>query len=131
MVISARSDERYFAQRLCCIGPVPTVSPFSPWRSVLAPETALDLANLHLENARKATSPELTLPLCNDAETALARIRTSAKKTYVLSSRAEDRALCNEIATTYFELGQLLEGLGRHTKAQASYKNEQKWGYRT
>ncbi|KAI8600638.1 hypothetical protein EDD21DRAFT_354377 [Dissophora ornata] len=104
-------------------------SPFSPWRSVLTPETALNLANIHLENARKTTSPELTLALCNDAESALARIRTSARKTYVSSSRDEDRALCNEIATTYFELGKLLEGLGRRIKAQTCYKNEEKWGY--
>ena len=72
-------------------------SPFSPWRSVLTPQTALDLAHGHLENARKAKSPELALTFCKDAETVLARIKTSVRKTYVSSSRTEDRALCNEI----------------------------------
>ncbi|KAI8598961.1 hypothetical protein EDD21DRAFT_355900 [Dissophora ornata] len=62
-------------------------------------------------------------------KTALARIRRSARKTYVSSSRDEDRALCNEVATTYSELGKLLDSLGRRTKAQNSYKNEKKWGY--
>ena len=103
-------------------------SPLSPWRSVLTPQTALDLAHGHLENARKAKSPELALTFCKDAETVLARIKTSVRKTYVSSSRAEDRALCSEIAITYFELGKLLDSLGRRSKAQESYKNEGKWG---
>ncbi|KAI8602649.1 hypothetical protein EDD21DRAFT_403485 [Dissophora ornata] len=104
-------------------------NPFSPWKSALAPQTALDLASVHLENARKAKNSELALTFCKDAEKALARIKTSVRKTYVSSSRAEDRALCNEIATTYSELGELLDGLGSPTKAQACYKNEEKWGY--
>ncbi|KAI8598847.1 hypothetical protein EDD21DRAFT_356000 [Dissophora ornata] len=104
-------------------------SPFSPWRSVLTPQEALDIACSHLENARKAKSSGLALTFCNNADSALARIRTSVRKTFVSSSCAEDRILCNEIATTYFELGKLLDGLGRRTKAQDSYKNEQKWGY--
>ncbi|KAI8599880.1 hypothetical protein EDD21DRAFT_355066 [Dissophora ornata] len=104
-------------------------SPFSPWRSVLTPQAALDLANFHLENARKAKSSELAVTSCKDTETALARIRTSVRKTYVSSSRAEDRVLCNEIASTYSELGELLDGLRHPTKAQACYKNEEKWGY--
>ena len=104
-------------------------SPFSPWRSVLTPQAALDLATVHLENARKAKNSELALTFCKDAETSLARIKSSARKTYVSSSRSEDRALCNEIGTTYSELGVLLHGLGYPTKAQACYKNEEKWGY--
>ncbi|KAI8602570.1 hypothetical protein EDD21DRAFT_352628 [Dissophora ornata] len=103
-------------------------NPLSPWRSVLTPQAALDLAIPHLENARIAQSPELALGLCNDAEKALARIRTSVRKAYVLSSRTQDRALCNEIATTYSKIGKLLDSLGRRSKAQDSYKNEQKWG---
>ncbi|KAI8604815.1 hypothetical protein EDD21DRAFT_350561 [Dissophora ornata] len=103
-------------------------SPFSPWRSVLTPQAALDLANFHLENARKATNSEIALTFCKDAEIALARIRTSVRKTCVSSLGAEDRAVCNEIATTYFELGELFDGLGCRNKAQACYKNEEKWG---
>ncbi|KAI8599276.1 hypothetical protein EDD21DRAFT_355603 [Dissophora ornata] len=104
-------------------------STFSPWRSVLTPQTALDLAASHLENACKAQSPELALAFCSDAETALARIRTSVRKASVSSSRAQDRALCSEIATTYSKFGELLDSLGRRSKAQACYKNEEKWGY--
>jgi len=103
--------------------------PFLPWKSVLTPQAALDISRGHLENARKAKSPALALSFCNDAETVLSHIRTSVRKTHVSSSRAEDRALCNEIATTYFELGKLLGDLGRLSDAQACYKNEEKWGY--
>ena len=102
--------------------------PFLPWKSVLTPQTALDISSCYLENARKAKSPELALSFCTDAKTTLAHIRRSARKTYVSSSLAEDRALCGEIATTYFELGKLLGDLGRLSEAQACYKNEEKWG---
>ncbi|KAI8600059.1 hypothetical protein EDD21DRAFT_143073 [Dissophora ornata] len=104
--------------------------PFPPWRGVLTPQAALGLVTSHLENARIAQSPEQALGLCKDAEKALARIRTSVRKSYVLSSRAQDRALCNDIATAYSEIGKLLDSLGLRTKAQAIYKNEEKWGGR-
>ncbi|KAI8595010.1 hypothetical protein EDD21DRAFT_421087 [Dissophora ornata] len=103
-------------------------SRITPWlRGALKPQTALDLANGHLENARKAKSSEVALTFCKDAETALARIRKSVRETFVSSSSDEDRVLCNEIATTHFELGKLLDGAGYHTKAQDSYKNEKQW----
>ncbi|KAI8595003.1 hypothetical protein EDD21DRAFT_359426 [Dissophora ornata] len=103
-------------------------SRMTPWlRGALTPQTALDLANGHLENARKAKRSEVALTFCKDAETALARIRKSVRETFVSSSSDEDRALCNEIATTHFELGKLLDGVGYHVKAQDSYKNEKKW----
>ncbi|KAI8596072.1 hypothetical protein EDD21DRAFT_17012, partial [Dissophora ornata] len=103
-------------------------SPFSPWRSILSPQDALEAANAHLENARKAKSSELALTFCNEAQTALARIRTSVRKTLVSSVSVEDRAIRNEIASTYFELGELLGNLKHRDKAQTCYKNSEKWG---
>ncbi|KAI8596563.1 hypothetical protein EDD21DRAFT_243656, partial [Dissophora ornata] len=103
-------------------------SRMTPWlRGALTPQTALDLANGYLENAQKAKNSEVALTFCKHAETDLDRIRTSVRKTSVSSSRDEDRALCNEIATTHFELGKLLDGLGCRSKAENSYKNEKKW----
>ncbi|KAI8601171.1 hypothetical protein EDD21DRAFT_353908 [Dissophora ornata] len=104
-------------------------SVYSKLRNTLSPQAALELANEHLENARKTKNPEIALEYCNDAEKALAHIRTSVRKTCVSSTRAEDQSLCNEIATAYFELGELLDSLGRRTKAQVIYKNGEKWGY--
>ncbi|KAI8603385.1 hypothetical protein EDD21DRAFT_402890, partial [Dissophora ornata] len=105
-------------------------SPFSPWRSILSPQDALEAANAHLENARKAKSSELALTFCNEAQTALARIRTSVRKTLVSSVSVEDRAIRDEIASTYFELGELLVNLKHRDKAQTCYKNSEKWGGR-
>ncbi|KAI8597132.1 hypothetical protein EDD21DRAFT_357537 [Dissophora ornata] len=103
-------------------------SPFSPWRSILSPQVALDLTNVHLENARKAKGSELALTYCNEAQKTLARIRTSVRKALVSSVSVEDRAIRNEIASTYFELGELLENLKHRDKPQTCYKNSEKWG---
>ncbi|KAI8594744.1 hypothetical protein EDD21DRAFT_409602, partial [Dissophora ornata] len=105
-------------------------SPFSPWRSILSPETALEAAKSHLEKARGTNNSELALTYCSDAQTALDRIRTSVRKALVSSVSAEDRAMCNKIASTYFELGELLDNLNRRSKAQTCYKNSEKWGGR-
>jgi len=103
-------------------------SPLSPWRSVLSPQAALDLANAHLENARKAKTSELALSFCNDAQTALDRIRTSVRKALVSSVSDKDRAMRNEIASNYFEIGELLDNWKLHGKAQTCYKDSEKWG---
>ncbi|KAI8600572.1 hypothetical protein EDD21DRAFT_415718 [Dissophora ornata] len=103
---------------------------FLPLRNVLSPQVALEDANAHLENARKAKRPELALTYCNEAQKALGRIRRSVRKNLVSSVSVEDRAICNEIASTYFQLGELLENLKNRDKAQTCYKNSEKWGGR-
>ncbi|KAI8599573.1 hypothetical protein EDD21DRAFT_355337 [Dissophora ornata] len=103
-------------------------SRFSPWRSVLSPQTALEAAKSHLENARGTSNSELAQMYCSDAQTALDRIRTSVRKALVSSVSVEDRAIRNEIASTYFELGELLGNLKHRDKAQTCYKNSEKWG---
>ncbi|KAI8596787.1 hypothetical protein EDD21DRAFT_408094 [Dissophora ornata] len=104
--------------------------PFPPWRSVLSPRVALGSAKSNLENARQADqegSPELALTFCNESRTALDRIRNSVRKHLVSSESAEDRAMRNGIASTYFGLGELLNKLDSRKKAQACYKRSEKW----
>ncbi|KAI8603355.1 hypothetical protein EDD21DRAFT_351932 [Dissophora ornata] len=101
---------------------------FLPLRNVLSPQAALEDANVHLENARKAKRSELALTYCNEAQKALARIRTSARKALVSSVSVEDRTTRHEIASIYFELGEHLENLKHRDKAQTCYKNSEKWG---
>ncbi|KAI8603386.1 hypothetical protein EDD21DRAFT_351905 [Dissophora ornata] len=101
---------------------------FLPLRNVLSPQAALENANAHLENAHKAKNSELALTYCNEAQKALDRIRTSERKALVSSVSVEDRAIRNEIASTYFELGELLGNLKHRDKAQTCYKNSEKWG---
>ncbi|KAI8599314.1 hypothetical protein EDD21DRAFT_406120, partial [Dissophora ornata] len=103
---------------------------FLPLRNVLSPQAALEDANAHLENARKAKSSELALTYCNEAQKALARIRRSVKKALVSSVSFEDLAIRNEIASTYFELGELLENLKHRDKARTCYESSEKWGGR-
>ncbi|KAI8602910.1 hypothetical protein EDD21DRAFT_352310 [Dissophora ornata] len=96
--------------------------------SSLSVQQALELANLHLENAHNTKDPELVLTCCNYAETTLSRMKTVAKKTVISSSRADHQALRSDVAAAFFEHGKLLDSLGNHTKAQASYKKAEKWG---
>ncbi|KAI8604597.1 hypothetical protein EDD21DRAFT_350782 [Dissophora ornata] len=103
-------------------------NPLSPWRSVLTPQGALDLANAHLENARRAKIYEKALPFCKDAETAISRIRRSVKKDLMLSSHTEDQTLRNKIAGIYFEIGELMGSLGYHSKAKIRYQKAEDWG---
>ncbi|KAG0351678.1 hypothetical protein BGZ54_003154, partial [Gamsiella multidivaricata] len=42
---------------------------------------------------------------------------------------AEDQALCNGISTAYSDQGKLLDGLGHRGKAQASFRQAEKWRY--
>ncbi|KAI8594209.1 hypothetical protein EDD21DRAFT_449538, partial [Dissophora ornata] len=103
---------------------------FLPLRNVLSPQEALEDANARLENARKTKSSELALTYCNESQKALGRIRTSVKKALVSSVSVEDRVICNEIASTYFQLGKLLENLKHRDEAQTCYKKSEKWGGR-
>ncbi|KAI8601485.1 hypothetical protein EDD21DRAFT_353638 [Dissophora ornata] len=97
-------------------------------RNVLAPAAALEVAKVHLKNARETENSELALTFCGEAITALSRIRRSVRKTLVASSCAEDRSLRNEIAATYLEFGRLLDRLESRSKAKACYMNVEKWG---
>ncbi|KAI8596392.1 hypothetical protein EDD21DRAFT_408409, partial [Dissophora ornata] len=103
---------------------------FLPLKNVLTPQEALENASTHLKNARKAKNSELALTYCNEAQKTLGRIRISVRNALVSSVSVEDQAIRNEIATTYFELGKLLDKLKRRDKAQTCYKNSEKWGGR-
>ncbi|KAI8598161.1 hypothetical protein EDD21DRAFT_407049, partial [Dissophora ornata] len=103
---------------------------FLPLRNVLSPQAALEDANARLENARKTKNSELALTYCIESQKALGRIRTSVRKALVSSVSVEDRAIRNEVASTYFQLGELLENLKHPDKAQTCYKNSEKWGGR-
>ncbi|KAG0310472.1 hypothetical protein BGZ99_000363, partial [Dissophora globulifera] len=101
---------------------------FSSPRVTSSPQQILELANLHLENARKTKDREVALDLCNDAEAALSRITKTAKKTLKTPLSVEDQALRNGVAASYLEHGNLLESLGHVEKAKLSYKKAEKLG---
>ncbi|KAG0316229.1 hypothetical protein BGZ99_007002 [Dissophora globulifera] len=103
-------------------------SPFSSSHGTLSPQQTLELANLHLEDARKTKDPEIALVLCNDAEAALSRIKKAAKKTLKTPLSVEDQTLRHRVATAYLEHGNLLEGLNHIEMARVSYEKAEKLG---
>ncbi|KAG0228281.1 hypothetical protein BGX31_006630 [Mortierella sp. GBA43] len=84
----------------------------------LLPSQALDLANVYLENAGKATDSEIALVLCHDTEVSLSQAKKNA-----------DQSVIDGIAETYGGLGKQLEELRRDNEAQAIYKKAEKLGW--
>ncbi len=101
---------------------------FSSSRSTLSPSEVLDLANDFLEFARKHTNPKIALILCDDAQASLSQMKKALRNADAAETLA-DQTLRDKIAAVYFEHGKVLEQLGQHNKAQASYKKAQKWGH--
>ncbi|KAI8362961.1 hypothetical protein B0O80DRAFT_482175 [Mortierella sp. GBAus27b] len=98
-----------------------------PTQGGLSPERTLELANVCLENARKAKDPELALELCDLAGEALSRLKHNARAIASFTD-TQDHASRERISTTYLEIGKLQDDLQQHEKAQASYKRAEKWG---
>ncbi|KAG0305573.1 hypothetical protein BGZ98_003921, partial [Dissophora globulifera] len=103
-------------------------SPFSSSHGTLSPHKTLELANIHLENARKTKDPEIALLLCNDAEAALSRIKRVAKNNLNTPLSVEDQALRDGVAIAYLEHGNLAEGLNHIEMAKVSYRKAEKLG---
>ncbi|KAK3820439.1 MAG: hypothetical protein J3Q66DRAFT_439412, partial [Benniella sp.] len=89
-------------------------------RGSLSLQQVLDLANIYLENACKASDPDIALVLCHDAEVSLSQVKRVAKHT-------EDKTMREGIATAYIGLGELLNNQGHRDEAQAFYKKSEKW----
>jgi len=90
-------------------------------RDILTPVQALELANVYLENAFKATDPYIALTLGHDTEVSLTQAK-SASKRYGLQVVREG------VATAYVKLGKLLDTHGRRDEAQACYKKGERLG---
>jgi hypothetical protein len=90
-------------------------------RGSLSLQQVLNLANVYLENASKATDPDIVMVLCRDTEVSLTLVKRAAKRT-------EDKAMRERIATVYIGLGDLLSSQGHGAEAKAFYKKSEKWG---
>ncbi|KAF9353827.1 hypothetical protein BGX34_011352, partial [Mortierella sp. NVP85] len=93
-------------------------------RAGLSSQQVLDLANVYLENARKAVDPNIALVLCHDTEVSMSQVKRAARHT-------NDTNMHEDIAAIYIELGDFLDARGRKNEAQAFYKKSVKWGGRT
>jgi ABC-type phosphate/phosphonate transport system ATPase subunit len=87
----------------------------------LNPKQALQLANLYLDNAYNTNDPAITLVLCHDTEISLSHARKVVK-------HAKNTVVVEGMATTYIDLGKLLEKHGHDFQAQTSYKKAAKLG---
>ncbi|KAF9113873.1 hypothetical protein BGX27_000629 [Mortierella sp. AM989] len=98
-------------------------------KNSLSPQESLDLARLHLENARKEKRPKMAMALCNNANDLLSDMKRTIKKSQI-SQSVSDQTLWDEVAVVYFEHGQVLDSLGQRNKAQVSYQKVADWGGR-
>ncbi|KAF9356631.1 hypothetical protein BGX26_004980 [Mortierella sp. AD094] len=100
---------------------------FGSSRDSLSPQETLDLARIHLENARKAKGSRSALALCNDAKDRLSQMKRAMRKG-PSSGSVEYQTLRDEVATLYFEHGKVLANFEYHSKATESYKKVAEWG---
>jgi uncharacterized protein HemY len=90
-------------------------------RGDLTLKQQLDLANVYLDNASKATDPDIVLVLCHDTEVSLTHVKKAAK-------HIDDTGVRERIAMVYISLGQLLDKQGRRGEARTFFKKSEKWG---
>ncbi|KAG0233892.1 hypothetical protein BGX31_004753 [Mortierella sp. GBA43] len=95
-------------------------------KAALSLQEVLQLTDIYLENAHKVTSNNVTLVLCHNAEVALSQVKSTSKKSS--SSDPEEQAMCQKMATAYYNLAKLLENLGHQDEAETFYKKCKKLG---
>ncbi|KAF9903177.1 hypothetical protein BX616_001696, partial [Lobosporangium transversale] len=99
---------------------------------ILSPSKALKLFNIYIEDVRRIDHDDddnIVLEICLDAVTTLSRIHRSVRKTLVSSTRDEDKALCQRVATAYRKLGRSFERLGHLDGTRCCERKAGKWGY--
>ncbi|KAF8983543.1 hypothetical protein BGZ46_010051 [Entomortierella lignicola] len=97
---------------------------FTLKKNKLTLEDTLEIANKHLESAKKANDPTKSLKHSRSAKSVL----KDAEKIFV-ANKIENPALQDGIASAYHEHGQLLDELGYHSKAHKSHNKAKEWGY--
>ncbi|KAG0213905.1 hypothetical protein BGX31_001183 [Mortierella sp. GBA43] len=100
-----------------CIIPAP--------KAVLLPCQVLELTTILLDGANKTTDHDVLLVLCHQAEAALSRIKRRIKK-IAASTDSRDQALRKRIASTYCELGRLMDTRHCREEAEALYLKARK-----
>ncbi|KAF9944122.1 hypothetical protein BGZ65_012583, partial [Modicella reniformis] len=97
-------------------------------KTTLSAQQALDLSNVYLEKAFKASDKNIALALCHDAEATLHQVKSISKKALTNPKDDEDRALREGVANAYIDIGKLLDNKGFEDEAQAVYKKAEKLG---
>ncbi|KAG0221853.1 hypothetical protein BGX31_009503, partial [Mortierella sp. GBA43] len=86
---------------------------------------------MFLVNAYNTDDKDIGLTLCQYAEATLSEARVNSKKhssSSSSSSSPEEQDMQKQIATAYYQLGELLQKQGLQEVAQALFKRSEKWG---
>ncbi|KAK3823425.1 MAG: hypothetical protein J3Q66DRAFT_366571 [Benniella sp.] len=87
----------------------------------LSPQKALELANLYLDNAYKASDSDIALILCHDTKVSLFQAKKATKQ-------SKDPMAIEGIATAYMDLSKLLEKHGHESESRTICKKGEKLG---
>ncbi|KAG0220846.1 hypothetical protein BGX31_010461, partial [Mortierella sp. GBA43] len=90
-------------------------------RGDLSPQKALKLAKTHLENAHKATDPELATMFYNEARAALSRMEQPSMETLLSSNSSQDLSLREEITYVLKELDEIMVSLRQLDSIQQAH----------
>ncbi|KAF9104453.1 hypothetical protein BGX27_010078, partial [Mortierella sp. AM989] len=95
-------------------------------RSNTSPHVLLEVAKSHLENAQKASDPDIKLAFCDEVKTSLSRIKRSMSSSRILES-SEGQPLRDDIIAMFNEHGKVLQSMEYHDKAKSSFDKAEKW----
>ena len=87
----------------------------------------IELAGLFLKFAQSTKNPNALLLLCGNVGTVLSAMKSGERKALDPSSSADDRELCESVASIFTEHGKLCEHLENAEKARSSFKKAAKW----
>ncbi|KAF9944822.1 hypothetical protein BGZ72_001936, partial [Mortierella alpina] len=96
-------------------------------RSALSLREIIEVAGIFLKFTQSTNNPNALTLLCGNISTALSAMKRGARKALDPSSFADDRELCESIASIYTEQGKLWERLESDEKAKHSFEKAEKW----
>ena len=87
----------------------------------------IEVADLFLKFAQSTSNANALLLLCGNVGTVLSAMKSGERKALDPSSSAEDRELCESVASIFTEHGKLCQQLENAEKARSSFKKAEKW----
>jgi len=91
----------------------------------LSPQIALKLAKAHLENAHRASDPELAAIFYNEARAALSRMEQPTLEALLSSGSDLDQYLGDETQYVASELNEMLNSLEQQNKPTSGVKADE------
>ena len=96
-------------------------------RNALLPREVIEVSSLFLAVAQNTNNPHALSLACANVGTVLSAMKHGVRKTLDPTSSAEDRELCENVASIFTEHGKLWERLANDEKARSSFAKAAKW----